>query len=122
MKRLAICFAFMQVAYFSTPFLYADESIEPENAHKFIGQSKTVCGKVANTWYGEKFEGKPTYLNLDKPWPHQIFSIVIWGANRDKFNIPPEELYREKHICVTGKIGSYNEIPRIIVNDPELIN
>ena len=44
----------------------AQESISPEDAAKFIGQQKTVCGKVANAHFVAKSKGQPTFLNLDK--------------------------------------------------------
>jgi hypothetical protein len=56
-------------------------------------------------------------LDLDKPYPGQLFTVLIWGENRAKFGTP-EETYRNKNICVTGRIESYRGEPEIITSDP----
>lgn len=89
-------------------------------AKDHIGEQATVCGKVASTRYAATTRGKPTFLNLDKPYPSQVFTILIWGENRTKFGTP-EEQYREKQVCVTGKITEYRGAPEIVVSDPQNI-
>ena len=89
-------------------------------AKDHIGEQATVCGKVASARYAATTRGKPTFLNLDKPYPSQVFTILIWGDNRAKFGIP-EEQYRDKQICVTGKITEYRSGPEIVVSDPQNI-
>jgi hypothetical protein len=63
---------------------------------------------------------QPTFLNLDKPYPNQIFTVVIWGNNRSKFKTPEED-YKDKKICVTGKITAYDGLPEIIADDAKQI-
>jgi hypothetical protein len=89
-------------------------------AKDHIGEQAIVCGKVASARYAATTRGKPTFLNLDKPYPNQIFTVLIWGENREKFGTP-EEKYRDKQVCVTGKITEYQEAPEIIVSDPQSI-
>jgi hypothetical protein len=89
-------------------------------AKDHIGQQSTVCGKVASTRYAAMSRGKPTFLNLDKPYPSQVFTILIWGGNREKFGTP-EEKYRDKQVCVTGKITEYRGAPEIVVTEPQSI-
>lgn len=86
-------------------------------AKDHIGEQATVCGKVASTRYAATSRGKPTFLNLDKPYPSQVFTVLIWGENREKFGTP-EEKYREKQVCVTGKITEYRGTPEVIISDP----
>jgi hypothetical protein len=83
-----------------------------------IGEQAIVCGKVVSTRYAASSRGKPTFLNLDKSYPSQIFTVLIWGENREKFGTP-EEKYREKQVCVTGKITEYRGAPEIVVSDPQ---
>jgi len=33
----------------------------------------TVCGEVASTHYAVRSRGNPTFINLDKAYPNQIF-------------------------------------------------
>jgi DNA/RNA endonuclease YhcR with UshA esterase domain len=89
-------------------------------AKDHIGEQGTVCGKVASARYAATTCGKPTFLNLDKPYPNQIFTALIWGENREKFGTP-EEKYRGTQICVTGKITEYRGAPEIVVSDPQSI-
>lgn len=95
----------------------AQDSIPANDATRFIGQQKTVCGTVASAKYASRSKGKPTFLNLDKPYPRQVFTVLIWGSDRGNFDTPPEAL-SGKDICVTGVIQSYKGQPEIIVKDP----
>ena len=100
---------------------YAQEIITPEDAAKFIGESKTVCGMVASAHFAAKSKGQPTFINLDKLYPTQVFTVMIWGSDRGKFEKPPETLYSGKEICVTGMITSYQGSSEIIVKEPSQI-
>jgi len=90
------------------------------DAKDHIGEKATVCGKVVSAHYAARSRGQPTFLNLDEPYPRQIFTIVIWGSDRQKFG-EPEEKYLDKNVCVTGKITSYRGIPEIVVSQPRQI-
>jgi hypothetical protein len=97
------------------------EYIHPIDAQKYIGKEKTVCGTVASANYAIRSRGRPTFLNLDQPYPNQIFTVVIWGSDRNNFKNPPETFFRGKTICVTGIIESYRGKPEIIVRSPDQI-
>jgi Protein of unknown function (DUF3761) len=86
-------------------------------AKDHIGEQATVCGKVTSTRYAATTRGKPTFLNLDKAYPNQVFTVLIWGENRAKFGTP-EEQYRDKQVCVTGKITEYRGAPEMVISDP----
>ena len=96
-------------------------AITPENAGKYIGQTVTVCGTVASAKYSAQTKGQPTYLNLNRPYPNQIFSVLIWGRDRPKFAEPPEAFYQGANICVTGRITSFRGAPEIVVHAPSQI-
>ncbi len=85
-----------------------------------IGEQAIVCGRVVSTRYAATTRGKPTFLNLDKPYPSQVFAVLIWGENRVKFETP-EEQYRGRQICVTGRITEYRKTPEIVLSDPQSI-
>src|ERR1700752_1612167 len=89
-------------------------------AKNHVGETATVCGHVASAHFAEKTKGLPTFMNLDMPYPKQIFTILIWGADRQKFG-NPERTYRNRNVCVSGKITSHREIPEIVVNTPAQI-
>jgi DNA/RNA endonuclease YhcR with UshA esterase domain len=82
---------------------------------------KTVCGTVASATYAIRTKGRPTFLNLDQPYPKQIFTVLIWGSDRNKFKNPPETFFKGKRICVTGTIEDYKGKPEIVVHGPDQI-
>jgi micrococcal nuclease len=122
MKRFKfLLFVALLVGSVST-VAYSQDTITPEDAAKFIGQQKTVCGKVASSHYAARSRGQPTFINLDKPYPNEVFTVLIWGSDRGKFEKPPEEMYAGKEVCVTGMIKSYQGRPEIIVGQPSQIS
>jgi len=93
------------------------KQITAAEAKNHIGEREKVCGKVATARYASNAKGQPTFLNLDEPYPKQVFTVLIWGSDRSKFGQPESE-YRDKRVCVTGKITSYRGAPEIVVIDP----
>ncbi len=97
----------------------------PEAAHSGGGQGShrgrsDRLGKVASTRFASSTRGQPTFLNIDKPYPNQVFTIIIWGNNRARFG-NPEVLYRDKRICVTGRITEYRGTAEIEARVPSQI-
>jgi hypothetical protein len=97
---------------------FAADTISPREAIKHIGKQATVCGTVVSTHFSSQAKGQPTFLNLDKPFPHHVFTAVILSSDRSKFHNTPEKYYRNKKICVSGLIEQYKGIPEIIVKFP----
>jgi len=91
--------------------------MSPAEARNHVGEQATVCGMVASAHYAARIAGNPTFINLDKPYPGQIFTALIWGSDRAKF-VSPESTYDGKRICVSGPISSYRGIPEIVVHEP----
>jgi DNA/RNA endonuclease YhcR with UshA esterase domain len=100
-----------------TAWALQPNSITASEAYKHIGETATVCGNVASATYATGSRGKPTFLNLDKPYPGHIFTAVVWDNNRAKFSYAPESLKGET-ICVSGLIEQYKGKAQIEVRDP----
>jgi DNA/RNA endonuclease YhcR with UshA esterase domain len=98
----------------------AQNSISAAEAKSHVGEKTTVCGEVASAHYAQRSRGNPTFINLDKPYPNQVFTILIWGSDRTKFD-NPEQTYSGKRVCVTGKIDDYKGTAEIVVHDPSQI-
>jgi hypothetical protein len=60
----------------------------------------------------------PHSLNLDEPYPKQVFTILIWGENRSKFGTPEHD-YKANRICATAKITDYRGAPEIVADSPK---
>ena len=102
--------------------LSAQERISPSEAAKYVGKSATVCGKVASTAYAIQVVGRPTFLNLERPYPNQPFTVVIWGSEQSRVSLPPEKAYDGKTIYVSGIVRVFrDEPPRIVVSTPSQI-
>ena len=97
------------------------KSISAEEAKDHAQETNTVCGLVAGTRYLETAKTKPTFLNFTKPFPEQNFTVVIQNDARGKFKGPPEEVFKNKTICVTGLITISRDRPQIVVTDPSQI-
>lgn len=115
-RRLAVPVALVLLATLG----HTQSSISAAEAKDHIGERQTVCGQVVSTHYAARSRGKPTFINLDKPYPNQIFTVVIWGSDRAKFG-DPEGMYRNKHICVTGMITDYKGVPETVAYEPSQI-
>jgi micrococcal nuclease len=96
-----------------------ESAIAAAEAAAHAGQRATVCGLVADSrWLGP---GRFTFLNLGRPYPDQDLTVVIRDGDRTAFPVPPEKAYREREICVTGRIEIYRGAPQIVVRGPEAI-
>jgi len=60
-----------------------------------------------------RVRGQPTFIHVDKPYRHQIFTSVIWVSDRPKFSNPQQE-YSGKNLWVAGAVSSYRGLPEII--------
>jgi CHAT domain len=92
--------------------------IGPEDARRYAGQTKRVCGFVVQAKYADSAQGQPTFLDFGKPFPDEAFRIVIWGEDRAKFSQPPETTYLRENVCVDGTIDLFGETPEVVVHDP----
>jgi hypothetical protein len=95
----------------------AQQKLTPAEATAHVGESATVCGTAASIHQATRSKGEPTFINLDKPYPNQIFTVLIWGSDRYKFG-DPEQKYAGKQVCVTGTITSFRGVPEIVAHDP----
>ncbi len=83
-------------------------------AKSHIDETITVCGTVVATKYSKKGN---TFINLDKTFPNQIFTITIWKDNRANFSYKPEEELLNKKICVKGIVKNYKGTPTMEIKN-----
>jgi DNA/RNA endonuclease YhcR with UshA esterase domain len=98
----------------------AAPTLTTDEAKSHIGENATVCGVVASTHYAGGSRGTPTFVNLDKPYPNQVFTILIWGEDLAKFS-PRPSTWEGKRVCATGVISSYRGSPEIVAKSPTQI-
>lgn len=96
------------------------EPYTAQDAANHIGEMGTVCGVVVSSQFATRSKGQLTFLNLDRPYPNHIFTIVIWGKDRPKFS-KPDLTFAGKRICVSGLIAAYEGRPEMMATDPAQI-
>jgi hypothetical protein len=112
MRRFALCLTAICIAWFCSLSLLA-QTISAAEASKHIGEKETVCGTIASEHTASNSRGTPTFINLDKAYPNQVFTLLIWGDDRASVG----ELPTSGRICATGTITEYRGSPEIVLRD-----
>lgn len=110
MRRTLTAAIFVLSLYLSTAF---GQTITPSDAAKHVGEQATVCGRIASERIASQSQGKPTFINLDRAYPDQLFTIVVWDSDRANVGSVPSS----GGMCVTGKITLYRGVPEIVLHD-----
>jgi hypothetical protein len=96
---------------------FSQETISTDKVKDNLDKVVFVEGNVVSMRLAS--EGKNmNYLNLDKKYPDNIFSVVITNDYLVKLNIKLEDL-KDKTIIVKGKISVYKNDPKQI---PQIFN
>lgn len=66
------------------------ETIPANEAAKQIGERATVCGMIASERTASSSRGTPTFIDLDKPYPNQVFTVLVWGDQQTAVGKLPE--------------------------------
>ena len=77
------------------------------------GRKYTVCGNVVST---KKHKKGHVFINLDKKFPNQVFTISIFESNIKNFDYEPENYLINKQVCFKGEIGEYSNTPNMVLN------
>ncbi len=85
-------------------------------AHALQHENKkvTVCERVYNVRYTPTI----TQISLGGKYPTAPLTVIIFANSYASFNGTPEDLFKDKNICVKGKITLYKGKPQIIVEGP----
>jgi len=88
-------------------------------AGQYLGRELIVEGKVAGTYHD--LESNTVFLNLERAYPSQCFTGVIFSSDLHKFVQNPEDYYLNKTIRIMGEIKEYKGKPQIILETPNQI-
>jgi endonuclease G len=78
----------------------------------------TVCGTVVSTKLSSKGN---VFLNLDKSFPNQIFTVSIFKDRMMNFSYLPHEELMGRTICVEGKVADFNGTPSMVIENEKAI-
>jgi hypothetical protein len=98
-------------------------SIRWQVAENYVGHRRSVRGPVRSAVFASGSRGRPTFLNVGRPYPSpERFAVVIWGRFRNRFPSPPERLYGGEYICVRGRIRLFDGVPETFLSGPGAID
>jgi len=83
------------------------------------GKEVKVCGKVVST---RRSRSGNVWLNLDKAFPNQIFSVYIKKEHLSNFSYAPEDELADKVLCFKGKVKLYSGTPTMRIEKEEDIS
>lgn len=78
----------------------------------------TVCGKVVST---KKHKKGHVFIDLDKKFPNQVFSVSIFESSIKNFDYEPEVYLLDQEVCFTGNVGEYNDTPNMIIENSKQV-
>ena len=86
----------------------SEQAIKVNEAYKYVGETKIVCGKIVSTKYLKRASGGPIFLNFGRDYPNQQMTGLIWfGRFSEYFSYKPEKFLKRKNVCVKGRISEY---------------
>src|SRR5688500_8935578 len=114
-------YGFLLTFLFLITASFSQELIKLKDVSKHVGDSVKVCGRVSGILFLEQAKNTPTFINLPAGYPNQLLTVVIWSDVRKQFEKTPEELFKDKEVCVTGKIELFKEKEQIVIRAKEQI-
>ncbi|MEP7373967.1 MAG: hypothetical protein ABI675_11295 [Chitinophagaceae bacterium] len=95
--------------------VHGQQEIKIEDVSKHVGDSVTVCTKIYGGIFLDRSKDTPTLLNVGDKYPNAPLTIVIGPDARQQFKEKPEVFYKDKDVCISGKISLYKDKPQIVV-------
>ena len=99
----------------------AQQTISIDSLRQHIGDSITVCTKIFGGIYLDRSNGTPTLLNAGAAYPNSPLTIMIGPDARKLFKEAPETFYKDKNVCITGKVILYKDKPEIVLYNEKQI-
>ncbi len=87
-----------------------DISAVDENVEKKV----TICNRI----FTIKYLPSITQISLGEAYPKNKLTIIVFAKNYANFTMPIEDYFKDKDVCVTGKITEYKGKKQIIIESP----
>ncbi|MBK8965329.1 MAG: DNA/RNA non-specific endonuclease [Lewinellaceae bacterium] len=89
-------------------------------AGRYVGSGEqiTVCGTVVGSRYSRSGN---LWLNLDKQYPNQLFSVFSRKADLANFSEDPKAAFENRQLCFTGKVENFNGTPTMNIDREEQV-
>lgn len=112
MKSLRLC-SVVAFLFAIAPVPLAAQTIPAAVARNHIGEKATVCGLVAGKYVSTVSQGTPTFIDLDKPYPNESFTVLVWERDKATVGMVPNT----GQLCVTGTITQYRGGAEIVLHN-----
>ena len=94
------------------------KEIEIEEASKHIGDSVHLVAQITGVRQLANIDRRPTFINLGKPYPNQLLTLVIWEEVRNQITDDlSEEKLKGGVVIVTGVIELFKDKPQIVIRN-----
>lgn len=105
------------MAVLFTVLAHAQKEVSVDSIGNYVGDSVKVCTRIYGGIYLDQRKGTPTLLNAGAAYPNAPLTLIIWADARKTFKEAPEVFYKDKEVCITGKVTLYKEKPQIELYD-----
>lgn len=83
------------------------------------GEKVKICGTVVSTKLTRKGH---TFINLDKKFPNQIFTVAIWKDYAQNFSYQPHLELMDRKVCFEGKVNISQGTPTMEVQHEKVLD
>lgn len=112
MKTLLVLFTTL-----FTSHIFAQREIKISEVNDHVGETVKIYGKISEGIKQKARNGPVTVLKI----ANSSMKIVIPTAVSRKFKTAPEKYYKDKPVCVIGRIKLEKGQPLILLADPNQI-
>jgi endonuclease G len=90
-------------------------------AGQYVGKGEEikVCGTVVSTRYSRSGN---LWMNVDKQFPNQIFSVFIRKKDLANFSYDPAVELQKQQVCFTGVVENFNGAPTMNLTREEALS
>lgn len=105
-----ICFLLSTFISFGA---FAQTEIKMEEINKHVGDSVKICTKIYGGIYLDRSKEALTLINAGGNYPNSPLTLVISPELRKEYETAPEVMYKDKQVCIIGKVELFKEKPQI---------
>jgi hypothetical protein len=105
-----ICFL---LSTFISVGAFAQTEIKMGEINKHVGDSVKICTKIYGGIYLDRSKETLTLINAGGNYPNSPLTLVISPELRKEYETAPEEMYKDKQVCIIGKVELFKEKPQI---------
>ena len=94
------------------------KEIEIADVSKDVGDSVHVVAQITGVRQLTNSKGQPTFINLGKPYPNHLLTLVIWEDIRKLITTElSEDKLKGGIVIVTGVIETFKGKPQIVIEN-----